>query len=79
MNLQINSLNYKKRIEESAIIQSLEIVRRRIDESGTKEPLIQRSGKNRILLQLPGVWNAQDENFDLFTTPSFFALSVYFL
>ena len=47
--------NFKKRIEESAIKQSLEIVRRRIDESGTKEPLIQRSGKNRILLQLPGV------------------------
>ncbi len=46
---------FKKRIHESAIKQSLEIVRRRIDESGTKEPLIQRSGKNRILLQLPGV------------------------
>ena len=47
--------NFKKRIQESAIKQSLEIVRRRIDESGTKEPLIQRSGKNRILLQLPGI------------------------
>ena len=47
--------NFKKRIEEAAIKQSLEIVRRRIDESGTKEPLIQRSGKKRILLQLPGV------------------------
>ena len=47
--------NYKKNIQESAIKQSLEIVRKRIDESGTKEPLIQRSGKKRILLQLPGV------------------------
>ena len=46
---------FKKSIQESAIKQSLEIVRKRIDESGTKEPLIQRSGKNRILLQLPGV------------------------
>ena len=46
---------YKKTIQDSAIKQSLEIVRKRIDESGTKEPLIQRSGKNRILLQLPGV------------------------
>jgi len=46
---------FKKSIEDSAIKQSLEIVRKRIDESGTKEPLIQRSGKNRILLQLPGV------------------------
>ncbi len=47
--------NYKKTIQDSAIKQSLEIVRKRIDESGTKEPLIQRSGKKRILLQLPGV------------------------
>ncbi len=49
------SEQYIKSIKESAIKQSLEIVRKRIDESGTKEPLIQRSGKNRILLQLPGV------------------------
>ncbi len=47
--------NYIKEIQDSAIKQSLEIVRKRIDESGTKEPLIQRSGKNRILLQLPGI------------------------
>ena len=47
--------NFKKSIRESAIKQSLEIVRKRIDESGTKEPLIQRSGKNRIILQLPGI------------------------
>ena len=47
--------NFKKRIQESAIKQSLEIVRKRVDESGTKEPLIQRSGKNRIILQLPGI------------------------
>ena len=46
---------FKKSIQESAIKQSLEIVRKRIDESGTKEPLIQRSGRQRILLQLPGV------------------------
>ena len=46
---------FKKSIQESALKQSLENVRKRIDESGTKEPLIQRSGKNRILLQLPGI------------------------
>ena len=45
----------KKILQDSAIKQSLEIVRKRIDESGTKEPLIQRSGKKRILLQLPGI------------------------
>ncbi len=50
---------YKKTIQDAAIKQSLEIVRKRIDESGTKEPLIQRSGKKRILLQLPGVKNPE--------------------
>lgn len=39
--------------------QSIEIVRRRVDESGTKEPIIQRSGDDRILLQLPGVSDPQ--------------------
>ena len=54
LNIELDD-EYKKIIQDSAIKQSLEIVRKRIDESGTKEPLIQRSGKKRILLQLPGV------------------------
>ena len=54
LNIKLDD-DYKKIIQDSAIKQSLEIVRKRIDESGTKEPLIQRSGKKRILLQLPGV------------------------
>ena len=37
--------------------QTIEIVRRRIDSSGTQEPLIQRQGTNRIVVQLPGVDN----------------------
>jgi preprotein translocase subunit SecD len=39
----------------SAVEQSIEIIRRRIDETGTREPTIQRQGKERILVQLPGV------------------------
>ncbi len=39
----------------NAINQSIEIVRRRIDELGTREPTIQRQGDERILIQLPGV------------------------
>jgi len=38
-----------------AVEQSIEIVRRRIDETGTREPTIQRQGEDRILVQLPGV------------------------
>ena len=40
---------------EAAIQQSLEIVRRRIDEIGVAEPTIQRVGTDRITVQLPGV------------------------
>jgi preprotein translocase subunit SecD len=39
----------------SAVNQSIEIVRRRVDETGTREPTIQRQGEDRILVQLPGV------------------------
>lgn len=42
-------------IKNSAVDQSIEIVRRRIDETGTREPTIQRQGKNRILVQVPGL------------------------
>jgi len=42
-------------MRRSAVDQSIEIVRRRVDETGTKEPTIQRQGDDRILLQLPGV------------------------
>ena len=38
--------------------QSIEILRRRVDESGTKEPTIVRQGDDRILLQLPGITDA---------------------
>ncbi len=41
--------------KRAAVEQSIEIVRRRIDETGTREPTIQRQGEDRILIQLPGV------------------------
>ena len=39
----------------STLEQSMEIIRRRIDPDGTKEPVIQQQGAERILVQLPGV------------------------
>jgi len=42
-------------IKNSALDQSLEIVRRRIDEIGTNEPTIIRRGNDRILVELPGL------------------------
>jgi preprotein translocase subunit SecD len=38
-----------------AVEQSIEIVRRRIDETGVLDPLITRQGESRIVVQLPGV------------------------
>ena len=35
--------------------QSIEIIRRRVDELGTTEPTIQRQGEKRILVQVPGL------------------------
>ncbi|MCW5745852.1 MAG: protein translocase subunit SecD [Alphaproteobacteria bacterium] len=40
--------------------QSIEVVRKRVDETGTKEPTIQRQGDERILVQVPGVNNPDD-------------------
>ena len=37
-----------------AVEQSIEVIRRRIDELGTKEPDIRRQGKNRIMIAAPG-------------------------
>ena len=42
-------------ISNSAVDQSLEIVRRRIDEIGTNEPNIIRRGNDRIIVELPGL------------------------
>ncbi|OCW58857.1 protein translocase subunit SecDF [Hoeflea olei] len=39
----------------SAVAQSIEVVRKRIDELGTTEPVIQRQGADRILVQVPGL------------------------
>lgn len=44
-------------LQTSAVQQSLEIVRRRIDEVGTREPTIQRQGADRVLVQVPGEKN----------------------
>lgn len=46
--------------DSRTVQQSLEIIRRRIDEVGTREPTIQRQGNDRILVQVPGVGSAQE-------------------
>jgi preprotein translocase subunit SecD len=45
---------------DRAMEQSLEIVRRRVDEAGTREPTIQRQGADRILIQVPGIGSSEE-------------------
>ncbi|MGB1442378.1 MAG: protein translocase subunit SecD [Paracoccaceae bacterium] len=45
---------------ERTLRQALEIIRRRIDEVGTREPTIQRQGADRILIQVPGIGSAAE-------------------
>ena len=44
-----------KRIADGAVDQNITILRNRIDALGVSEPVIQRQGGNRIIVQLPGV------------------------
>jgi preprotein translocase subunit SecD len=49
----------EQRIRESALDQSLETIRNRIDQFGVTEPIIQREGSQDILIQLPGIQDPQ--------------------
>ncbi len=62
-DLLINNKNYKVKfskygllvLNNAAVKQSIEIVRRRIDDLGTKEPTIIQRGEKRIVVELPGL------------------------
>ena len=56
----INFSNYGLvSLNNSALKQSIEIIRRRIDDVGTKEPTILQRGDKRILVELPGIDNPE--------------------
>lgn len=57
--VQLTEKAIESRAKE-AVEKSIEVIRRRIDESGTKEPLLQRQGSDRIIVQLPGVDNPEE-------------------
>jgi len=55
-DLTDTGIDYRVR---SAVAQSIEVVRRRVDELGTTEPLIQGQGSDRIIVQVPGLQDPQ--------------------
>lgn len=50
----------KQATDDRTMQQSLEIIRRRVDEVGTREPTIMRQGGDRILIQVPGIGSAEE-------------------
>jgi protein-export membrane protein SecD len=50
---------YKTQTQAEIVNQSIEVVRRRIDALGTREPTIERQGDDRILVQVPGLKDPQ--------------------
>jgi SecD/SecF fusion protein len=57
--LEVDTSNLSKNEAKDAPERALEIIRNRIDQFGVLEPIIQPVGKNRILVQLPGVTDRQ--------------------
>jgi protein-export membrane protein SecD len=47
-------------LKQRTVEQSIEVIRRRIDEGGTLEPTIIRQGEDRIVLQVPGVVDVEE-------------------
>lgn len=45
----------RKEIEDYAVSQNLTTLRNRVNELGVSEPLVQRQGRNRIVVELPGI------------------------
>ncbi len=47
-------------VRERAMLQTLEVLRRRIDETGLQESVVTRQGRERVLVQIPGVSEVPD-------------------
>ena len=58
IRLEITEAGLKEKVSR-AVSQSIEVIRRRIDGTGTTEPQIQRQGVDRVLVQVPGLQDPQ--------------------
>jgi len=53
--LRVETSKIPEEARKGALERALEVLRNRIDEFGVKEPVLQRQGKDKILIQLPGI------------------------
>ncbi len=57
--LEVDKSRLNAEEAKDAVDRAMEVLRRRIDEFGVAEPLIQREGEERITIQLPGLTDRQ--------------------
>lgn len=50
---------YKKSLSDSIVKQNIITLKNRVNEIGVAEPVVQREGSNRIIVQLPGIQDTQ--------------------
>jgi len=53
--LEVDKSKLNENEKKDAVDRALEVIRNRVDEFGVAEPLIQKSGDDRIIVELPGV------------------------
>ncbi len=53
--LRVDTSKIDEEAQKGAVDRALEILRNRIDQFGVKEPVLQKQGKDKILIQLPGI------------------------
>jgi protein-export membrane protein SecD len=59
IRLEITDQGLRDKISR-AVAQSIEVLRKRVDSTGTTEPQIQRQGTDRILIQVPGLQDPEE-------------------
>jgi SecD/SecF fusion protein len=57
--LQVDKTKLKPEEAKDAVDRALEIIRNRIDQFGVAEPLIQKQGEDRIIVELPGLQDVE--------------------
>ncbi len=57
--LQVDKTKLKPEESKDAVERALEIIRNRIDQFGVAEPLIQKQGEDRIVVELPGLQDVE--------------------
>jgi protein-export membrane protein SecD len=57
--LQVDKTKLKPEESKDAVERALEIIRNRIDQFGVAEPLIQKQGEDRIIVELPGLQDVE--------------------